>query len=221
MNRSQKRQADRGDAAQGRVSDSSWTTDGITVQVVRSERRKKSVTARLLNWHTLQVRAPADISDSDLRRIVQQFLAQVRETQSKLRHFASDEGLQQRAMQLNRTFFKGELRWRSIRFVGNQTKTFGSCSPARGTIRISDRLMRVPSFVLDYVIMHELVHLVHPDHSQAFWELVYRYDKTERARGYLIALELENDGLEAGEQSGAPGEMREDEDHADRERLAR
>ena len=54
-----------------------------------------------------------------------------------------------------------------------------------GDIRICQDLANMPTFVLDYVIVHELAHLLVPDHSPEFWELVERYPKTERARGYL------------------------------------
>ena len=42
-------------------------------------------------------------------------------------------------------------------------------------------------WVLDYLLVHELAHLVVGDHSSVFWEVVNRYPKAERARGYLIA----------------------------------
>ncbi|MGI8913207.1 MAG: M48 metallopeptidase family protein, partial [Chloroflexota bacterium] len=61
-------------------------------------------------------------------------------------------------------------------------------------IRLSDRLAQVPDWVRDYVIVHELAHLLRADHSPAFWRLVQRYKLAERARGYLMAL-----GLERGE----------------------
>jgi predicted metal-dependent hydrolase len=67
------------------------------------------------------------------------------------------------------------------------TTRWGSCTPATGTIRISDRLARMPGWVLDYVLVHELAHLAVPGHSPAFWRLVHRYPKAERAMGYLIA----------------------------------
>ncbi|NPA31953.1 MAG: M48 family metallopeptidase, partial [Chloroflexi bacterium] len=103
----------------------------------------------------------------------------------------SDADLEKRARALNRRYFDGRLRWQSIRWSTRQNKRFGSCTPARGTIRISHRLQRVPRWVLDYVLMHELAHLVEPNHSPRFWALVNRYPLAERARGYLMALGLE------------------------------
>jgi hypothetical protein len=43
----------------------------------------------------------------------------------------------------------------------------------------------MPSWVLDYVIMHELAHLLQPSHGRDFWALLESYPRTERARGYL------------------------------------
>ena len=53
------------------------------------------------------------------------------------------------------------------------------------TIRLSDRLREMPTWVSDYVLVHELAHLIEANHSTYFWELVGRYPKTERARGFL------------------------------------
>jgi predicted metal-dependent hydrolase len=74
---------------------------------------------------------------------------------------------------------------RSVRWVGNQRGRWGSCSPDDRTIRLSDRLRDMPTWVSDYVLMHELAHLIEANHSTMFWELVGRYPKTERARGFL------------------------------------
>jgi predicted metal-dependent hydrolase len=79
----------------------------------------------------------------------------------------------------------------SISWVNNQEWRWGSCTPADGAIRISSRLAAEPSWVLDYVIVHELAHLHIPRHDTAFWALVNRYPKAERARGFLIARGLE------------------------------
>jgi predicted metal-dependent hydrolase len=103
----------------------------------------------------------------------------------------SDEALEQRARWLNRQYFDGKLRWNSIRWVTNQNQRFGSCTPSQGTIRISHRLGKMPQWVQDYVIVHELAHLLEANHGPHFWALVNRYPLTERARGYLMATGLE------------------------------
>ena len=107
----------------------------------------------------------------------------------------SDEDLEARARALNRKYFGGKLRWRSIRWVTNQNKRYGSCTPTTGEIRISHRLGKVPAWVLDYVLVHELAHLLEPNHGARFWKLVNRYPLTERARGYLMALGLEEEDI--------------------------
>ena len=163
----------------------------MEVKVVRSKRRKKTVEARLESG-VLVVRAPAAISDAELSPIIEKLKAKLEKKQRR-RQFQGDASLESRARELNRRYFDGTLTWASIRYVTNQNKRFGSCTPSQGTIRISDRVEQMPAWVRDYVVVHELAHLVEPNHSRAFWGLVNRYPKTERARGYLIAIGMETD----------------------------
>ncbi len=60
-----------------------------------------------------------------------------------------------------------------VRF-GNQKSRWGSCS-SRGTISINWRLIGAPLYVIDYILIHELAHLQHMNHSERFWTLVRRY----------------------------------------------
>lgn len=63
---------------------------------------------------------------------------------------------------------------------------WGSCSPARGTISINSALASLPNECTHYVLVHELSHIVHPDHSPAFWRHVERfYPDYRRVRAYL------------------------------------
>jgi predicted metal-dependent hydrolase len=96
-----------------------------------------------------------------------------------------DASLARRATQLCRQYLGGAARPRSVRWVDNQQSRWGSCTPARGTIRISHRVGRLPEWVLDYVLIHELAHLLAPGHGRDFWALVAAYPLTERARGFL------------------------------------
>jgi predicted metal-dependent hydrolase len=73
----------------------------------------------------------------------------------------------------------------SVRWVTNQNGRWGSCTPDDGSIRISHRLKGVPTYVLDYVLVHELAHLLESGHTPAFWAWVDRYPRAEKAKGYL------------------------------------
>ncbi len=160
----------------------------MQVEVIRSDKRTKTISARL-QGETLVVRAPAHVSEDELAAAIEQLSARI-ERKREARAL-DDEALAARAQQLNREYFAGRLRWQSIRWVTNQERRFGSCTPSHGRIRISHRVASLPPWVQDYVIVHELAHLQAPNHGAGFWQLVNRYPRTERARGYLMALGLE------------------------------
>jgi len=84
----------------------------------------------------------------------------------------------------------------SVAWSTRQNGRWGSCTPADGTIRLSNRLQGMPDWVIDYVLVHELAHLLEAGHGPRFWELVGRYPRTERARGYL-------EGIAAAEHARA------------------
>ena len=100
----------------------------------------------------------------------------------------SDERLAERGRTLNERHFGGRLQWTSIGFVG-MAHIWGSCTFTTGAIRIAKRAASLPDWVLDYLLVHELAHLEQSDHGPAFHELENRYPLTERAKGYLMALD--------------------------------
>jgi len=87
----------------------------------------------------------------------------------------------------------GLPRPQSVRWVDNMRQRWGSCTPEDGAVRVSSRLAAYPSWVLDYVLVHELAHLVVPNHGRAHDALVERFPHAERARGFLIAVDLDPD----------------------------
>ena len=161
------------------------------VTIIRSRRRRKTVSAELKEG-TLVVRAPHSMSDTELAPIIDKLQKRLARRQQKNRAPQSDADLEQMAQTLNARYFNGRLRWQSIRYVTNQNKRFGSCTPAHGTIRLSHRLAQMPRWVLTYVLMHELAHLEEANHGPRFWQIVNQYSLTERARGYLMAVGLED-----------------------------
>jgi len=151
----------------------------LRVEVVRSARRRKTVSARVVG-DVIRVSVPATMAKDDEARYVSSLVAKLeRKRQS------SQVDIEERAIDLADRFDLPKPK--SVKWVSNQESRWGSCSSTRGEIRISDRVAGFPPWVLDYVLIHELAHLVEANHSKCFWTLVARYPKAERARGFLIA----------------------------------
>jgi predicted metal-dependent hydrolase len=159
----------------------------MEVEVVRSTKRRKTVSARMVAEGRLRVSIPSWMSKADEQRYVDDMVRRM-----ERRAHAEHLDLVERSRVLARRYGLPEPD--SIRWVDNQESRWGSCTPVDRTIRLSSRLAEFPSWVVDYVIVHELAHLVEAGHGPAFKALVARYPKTERATGFLIAKGLETDG---------------------------
>jgi predicted metal-dependent hydrolase len=162
------------------------------VEVIRSARRRKTVGAQLRGG-VLRITVPSWVSareeahwvDTMTRRFASHRSASAIDLPRRARHLAALYDLP----------LPVDIRW-----VSNMAHRWGSCTPATGVVRISDRLAGFPSWVVDYVVVHELAHLRHPDHSAQFHRLEQRYPKAERAIGYLIA--RSGGGGDTGDDTG-------------------
>lgn len=151
----------------------------MKTEVIRSARRKKTVEARVIDG-VLRIAIPASFSLEEETQWVSDMTKRIE------RKTRSDEvDLLARAGQLASRY--GLPTAAAAEFSPRQRLRWGSCSPDSGKIRLSDRLVAFPPWVLDYVIVHELAHLAEPNHSPSFWGLVDRYELAERARGFLLA----------------------------------
>jgi len=157
----------------------------MEVAVFRSARRRKTVSARLVGG-VLEVRLPAWMDAAEEARYVDDMRRRF-----ERRREADTVDVDALARRLARRHDLPQPT--AVRWVDNQTSRWGSCTPADGTIRVSSRLAMWPRWVLEYVLVHELAHLVEPSHGPAFHALVARYPRAERATGFLIAKGLELD----------------------------
>ncbi|UXM90380.1 M48 family metallopeptidase [Paenarthrobacter sp. JL.01a] len=192
------------------------THDGAPVVVRRSSRRRRTVAAFWEDGNAV-VAIPASFTASQEREWVRRMLAKLKKQAEQgsgrsKRRPATDEVLAEHAAHLSRTYLGGRAVPTSVRWVGNQNSRWGSATPADGSIRLSDKLQPMPQWVIDYVLVHELAHLLVAGHNAQFWSLVAAYPETERAKAFLEGVAYASSrGL-----SGAPddGDLDADADHA-------
>lgn len=157
------------------------------VEVRRSTRRRRTVSARREAGRVV-ILIPASMSRREERVWVARMLEKLEAGERRRR--PSDSDLLARATDLSGRYLGGHARPSSIRWVSNQRSRWGSCTPADGSIRLSDRLRGMPAYVVDYVILHELAHLLVAGHNRDFWTLLRSYPRLERARGFLDGVAL-------------------------------
>jgi len=154
----------------------------LPVTVIRSAKRTKTSAAKVVDG-VIEVRIPSWMSDEEETEAVTELVGRI-EQQRRARRATVD--LDERAFELGIEY---DLpRPASIRWVNNQNQRWGSCSIQARTIRVSSRLSAVPPYVLDYVLLHELTHLVEANHTPEFHALMARYPQLERAEGFLEAM---------------------------------
>jgi predicted metal-dependent hydrolase len=158
---------------------------GPAVEVRRSARRRRTVAA-YRDGDRIVVLIPARFTRAEEARWVAQMVDRLERTpRRRPKALAGDAGLARRAAELSAAHLDGRAVPAQVRWVASMRTRWASCTPTDRTIRVSQRLREMPAWVLDYVLVHELAHLIEPGHGPAFWALVNRYPRTERARGYL------------------------------------
>ena len=170
------------------------------MEVRRSHRWRKSISARL-DGDTLLVFVPAGLTRVEEDRWVSRM---VEKMEAKLRRSRpSDAELVDRARALAAKYLPDGVRIGSVSWSDRQQRLWGSCSIDTADIRLSTRLQGLPSWVVDYVLLHELTHTILHEHNEQFWTLLAAYPRTERARGFLEGIEHMGRQLSGGEDEDA------------------
>lgn len=175
-------------------------THGVDeVELRRSDRRRRTISAFRENG-TLVIAAPARISAAELLDVAANLLRRV---VAKERAFDTDAELHQRALRVAAAYLPAHIpapasvRWTDAR------STWGSCVSADRTICISRALSGMPEWVLDYVLVHELAHLLEANHGRQFYELVSGYPRWEQARAFLDGVSWQSRNAAGVPDSGA------------------
>ncbi len=161
---------------------------GAEIRVIRSSRRKRSISA-YREQGAIVISVPAKLSNSKVSQVIPEMVEKIlsREAREKI----SDSELFDRAHALLQRYLPefivtpASVTWRTM------NERWGSCTTVDRTIRISDRLNGAPEYVVDYLLVHELIHLQVADHGPQFELLLARFEESDKASAYL-------DGYEAG-----------------------
>lgn len=163
------------------------------IEVRRSPKRRRTVSARREGPKTV-VFIPARFSVEEEQQWVAEMMQRLDASDRRTGSGATrgEAALMQRAGELSLQYLAGAAVPVSVRWVGNQHQRWGSCTPEESSIRLSNRLQSMPGYVVDFVLLHELAHLIEPGHGAPFRSLVAGFLATDKAQGYL-------DGFAAGQ----------------------
>jgi hypothetical protein len=176
------------------------------IEVRTSTRRRKTSSAHWVNGKIV-IHLPAHLRGSARNETITWLVERLMAKGRGVRALGDDE-LMERARSLADRYLDG-VRPSMVRWVTNQTTRWGSCSWHSKEIRISHRLRDVPEWVLESVLVHEMAHLVYPDHSPAFHALANRYPKHDEASLFLAGYGL---GLHVADEQGPRREPRGEEE---------
>ena len=164
-------------------------------RVIRKERRRRSVSA-YRQGGVIQIHIPAKMSRRQEIEIIPEMISMVLRREARERK--TDLELMQIGIELLTQYLPefnthpASINWR------NMSERWGSCTTVDRTIRISDRLVGSPAYVLNYIIFHELIHLQVPNHDSDFYNYLSRYPDAVKAEAFL-------EGFEIGCQSSGSG----------------
>ena len=166
--------------------------DAPVVEVRRSRKRRRTVAAYREDDKVV-VLVPARFTRAEEKEWVATMLARLERSEKRRR--PSDAGLMRRAAELTPSYLDGRAEPGHGALGGQPEQPLGQLHPERPGDPAVHRLQGMPPWVIDYVLVHELAHLIEAGHTPAFWAWVDRYPKAERAKGFL-------EGVAAASQLG-------------------
>ena len=161
--------------------------DGEPVRLIASARRKKTISAAFREG-MVELSVPLLMRDEDIVVSARSLIAQVKSRRQAAERLPSNPELYARALHLARVWLDNEVHPTSVVWTDRQRKTWGTCKPTTGEIRISTMLQGMPQWVVDSVVIHELAHLKYANHGQEFQDFTRRYPRTAEADAFLLGV---------------------------------
>ena len=182
-------------------STSTIDVDGVALELAIERKSVKNVNARL-SGSALSVSAPRSMPQEAVDEAVLELARRLLRRAHANRVNEAEDALKL-ACEVAKRFPKEPYIQRVV-FVTTQRKRWGSYSTRTKTVRLNAAVRRMPRWVLEAVVAHELAHAFHADHSPAFWDLLLRVcPESERAEAFLAGvswLAHNREGLPAVEQ---------------------
>lgn len=156
------------------------------VEVRRSKKRTRSVAA----WREsgrLIISVPARMSRKEIDTHILELTSRIIAAEAVM----GDEQLISLSEKLIDEYLQPEfvdLRPVSVNWSSRQRELHGSCTSVDRTIRIAKRIAFAPDYVIEVVLLHELIHLMHHDHNKEFYALVRRHPEYDRAEAFLAGM---------------------------------
>jgi len=158
------------------------------VEVRRSTKRRKTIEA-YRKGDTIIVAIPARMSKREEERVVAEMVSKLGKDDLRL----TSTELMSRALELNTHYLGDKATPSSVEWSSRMERIWGSCTIDDRAIRLSNRLDDAPRYALDYILLHELVHLIVAGHGPDFKALLSVYPQLERAEGYLEGRQIRLD----------------------------
>lgn len=173
---------------QSRLTEPQLPSEMPEVIVQRSARRKKTVSAHF-SGESVILAVPQSATRREIDQwkttLVPKIVAKRDRAQQNARRRSTDDALWNMAQDLSATYLDGKAQPTEVKWSARQNTRWGSATPSTGVIRISTRLATVPDWVLETVVLHELVHLLEAHHNDRFWSLARRHPKANDAAQFL------------------------------------
>jgi len=162
--------------------------DGIGQILFERSKRAKNINISLKPFKGVRVSVPYGVSFDKARQIAQSKRSWIRKHLDKMKQIEHEhDAFTKNSIEINRAEAKKKLvnRLNELSekhdfsynkvFIRNQKTRWGSCS-AKNNISLNMKLVRLPDEMIDYVLLHELVHTRIKNHANEFWAELNRLD---------------------------------------------